>query len=478
MNLINMLQTIDFTTLYPEMFLGVIAFVMLLMGLRYKNPRIYSSISFISLLIAIILLLIFDSSTSSIFSGVLQINDFGLFFAIIMLISSIYMVLPSTREVHEKPELFYATLLFVNISMIIAAFSLNLIVIFIAFEGVSIGTYVLTAYGKSRRNLEAATKYFFTGTIATSFILFGSAFYYISAGTFSMQNVVSLQSHSVLIAMIFLFVGYGFKLALVPMHQWAVDTYDGSANSLSAFLSTGTKVLAFLIIMRIFLVGFSLDHTDIFYLFVIISIITMTYGNIAALSETNLKRIFAYSSVAQAGYLILVLAVVSNNYSTSSVDLAILAGMFYALVYIFMKGGAFFSVGLVKKENAKIDDLSGLAWKSPVIAVSIIVLLISLAGVPPTAGFFAKYYLFLSLISGQLWWLAVIAIVNSAVSVFYYLRLIVIMFRRNSENEFDLSPSVYYPVVIAAILMFALVALIYEFPTIQTYVSGLIGVGI
>ncbi|MHB1493302.1 MAG: NADH-quinone oxidoreductase subunit NuoN [Thermoplasmataceae archaeon] len=476
MDIINMLQSSDFTTLIPELFLGAIAFIMLFLGIKYKNPKLYSAMAFISLLIAIGLLLVFDSSVSQTYSGILQINDFGLFFAIIMIISSLYMVLPSTREVHEKPELFYATLLFVNIAMIIAAFSFNLIVIFIAFEGVSIGTYIMTAYGKSRRNLEAATKYFFTGTIATSFILFGSAFFYIAAGTFNLQNVAALQSHSVLIALIFLFVGFGFKLALVPMHQWAIDAYDGSPNSVSAFLSTGTKVLAFLIILRIFLVGFSLESVDVYYLFIIISIITMTYGNIAAISETNLKRVFAYSSVAQAGYLILVLAVVGYNYSANANDLAILAGMYYSLVYIFMKGGAFFSVGLVKKENAKIDDLSGLAWKSPAMAISIIVILISLAGVPPTAGFFAKYYLFLSLISGQLWWLAVIAIVNSAISVFYYLRLIVIMFRRDGDNQFDLSPSVYYPVAIAAIMMFALVALIYEFPTIQTYVLGMFGV--
>ncbi|EQD61968.1 NADH dehydrogenase subunit N, partial [mine drainage metagenome] len=336
--------------------------------------------------------------------------------------------------------------------MIIAAFSMNLIVIFVAFEGISIGTYIMTAYGKSRRNLEAATKYFFTGAIATSFILFGSAFYFISAGTFSLLNVTTLQSHSVLIALIFLFVGFGFKLALVPMHQWAIDTYDGSSNSVSAFLSTGTKVLAFLIILKVFLVGFAADSIDVYYLFLIISIITMTYGNIAAISETNLKRVFAYSSVAQAGYLILVLTVVSFSSNKNAIDLAILAGMFYSLVYIFMKGGAFFSVGLVKKSNASIDDLGGLAWKSPAMALSIIVILISLAGIPPTAGFFAKYYLFLALISGQLWWLAVIAIINSAISVFYYLRLIVIMFRRNSNSDFDLSPSVYYPVIIAAFM--------------------------
>ena len=358
--------------------------------------------------------------------------------------------------------------------MIIAAFSMNLIFIFIAFEGVSIGTYIMSAYGKSRRNLEAAAKYFFTGIIATGFILLGSSYYYLSTGTFNLESV-SISKGPMLVALILLFVGFGFKLALVPLHQWAVDAYDGTSNPVSAFLSSGTKILAFLIILRVFIVGFQNFQGDVFDLFVIVSIITMTYGNLAALSEKNIKRMFAYSSIAQAGYLILVVAATSAAEATTFVfTVAIFTTMYYSLVYIFMKGGAFLSVSAVRKESVDIDDMSGIGVVSPAFAISLTILMLSLAGIPPTAGFFAKYYLFLALISSNLWWLAVIGILNSAISVFYYLRVIVVMFRKDGiQRDFDTSARVLAPLVLAAIISLVLSLFIFAYPQVSSLVTGL-----
>ncbi|MHB1439854.1 MAG: NADH-quinone oxidoreductase subunit NuoN [Cuniculiplasma sp.] len=467
-------------SLYPEIFLGFVAFGMLLMGRRVKNWMVYTTISIMALLISMILLILLDSGSQSFFGGAFVINNFGLYFALILITSSLYVSFTAGSELKHDPEIFFSIFLFVNIAMIIAAFSLNLIFIFIAFEGISVGTYILSAHGKTRRNLEASIKYFFTGVIATGFIVFGSSFYYLSTGTFnlvSVANAADIAKPSMLLALILLFVGFGFKLALVPLQQWAVDTYDGTKNPVSAFLSSGTKVLAFLIILRVFLVGFASMRTDVFYLFTIVSIITMTYGNFAALSENNLKRMLAYSSIAQAGYLILVLTVVSGSTSQFAFTVAIFAAMYYSLVYIFMKGGAFMATGAVNKEKVEINDLSGIGLKSPAFAISLGIMMLALAGIPPTAGFFAKYYLFLSLISGNLWYLAVIGILNSAISVFYYLRVIVVMFRPSSEErEFNLSNSILLPVIIGAVMSIGLSFLIFGYPYLSGIVAGL-GVG-
>lgn len=468
-------------SLYPEIFLGLVAFGMLLMGRRVKDWVVYTAVSIISLLISMILLLLFDSSNSSFFGGAFVINNFGLYFALILITSSLYVSFTAGSELKHDPEIFFSIFLFVNVAMIIAAFSLNLIFIFIAFEGISIGTYILSAHGKSKRNLEASAKYFFTGVIATGFIVLGSSFYFLSTGTFNLVSVTSISlinKPSMLLAMVLLFVGFGFKLALVPLQQWAVDAYDGTKNPVSAFLSSGTKVLAFLVILRVFLVGFSSMNTDVFYLFTIVSIVTMTYGNFAALSENNLKRMLAYSSIAQAGYLILVLDVVSSNASHFAFTVAIFAAMYYSLVYIFMKGGAFIASGAVREDKIMINDLSGIGLKSPVFAISLGIMMLALAGIPPTAGFFAKYYLFLALISGNLWYLAVIGILNSAISVFYYLKIIVVMFRpATEERDFNLSRPILIPVIIGAAMSIALSFLIYGYPYISSIVAGL-GVGV
>lgn len=467
-------------TLYPEIFLGLVAFGMLMMGRRVHNRSVYSVVSIVSMFIAMMLLLAFDYGSTSFFGGAFVVNKFGLYFAIIMLISSAYIAFSAGTRIDHDPEIFFAILLFVDIAMMIASFSLNLIFIFIAFEGISIGTYILSAHGKTRRNLEASAKYFFTGVIATGFIVMGSSFYYLSTGTFDLISggtAAIASKPALLLALILLFVGFGFKLALVPLQEWAVDAYDGTDNAVSAFLSSGTKVLAFLVLLRVFLVGFAGLSNDVFYLFTIVSIITMTYGNFAALSETNFKRMLAYSSIAQAGYLILVLTVVSGSSSQLAFTLAIFAAMYYSLVYIFMKGGSFLASGAINKDKVEIDDFSGIGLKSPLFAISLAIMLFALAGIPPTAGFFAKYYLFLSLISGHLWYLAVIGILNSAISVFYYLKVVVVMFRPSDHEHFNLSKKIIIPVLIGAILSIALSFLIFGYPNISGVVSGL-GIGV
>ncbi|MCL4420657.1 MAG: NADH-quinone oxidoreductase subunit NuoN [Candidatus Thermoplasmatota archaeon] len=467
-----------FYAFIPVIFLGIFGFIVLSLGFVNAPKKIVAWLTFAVLAVTAILIYFMEPTNSTFYYGTFVFNKFGIYFAIIMLISGMLVTIPALIGIHQKSEIFYSTLIFVSVGMVIAAFSLNLITIFIAFESVSIGTYVLSSFGKSKRNLEGSIKYFFTGTIATAFILFGTSFFFLGTGSFNLSVLSAVKpAPEITLALIFLIIGFGFKMAIFPMHQWAIDTYDGTENSVSAFLAAGSKILAYLIILRVFIVGFSSDGVDVYYLFVILSILTMTYGNIVALSETNLKRMLAYSSVAQAGYLILIPALIGavGISDTSVFNLAIASAIYYSLVYIFMKGGSFLMINTLKNENAQISDLSGLSKRAPGTAVSFAILLLALGGIPITGGFFAKYFVFLSLVAGGLWWLAIIAIINSAISVFYYFRVILYMFGKSPEKSDNmiLNASTKVPVIVSAFITVGLSILIIYLPVLETAAKGL-----
>lgn len=441
----------SFSYFLPSIILGLAGFLILFLGTRISNKKLYAYVAFISLIIAAVIIAL-QSGAGTVFYDY-SLNSFSSFFAIVFIISAIIIVFPALRGLDKKAEIFYALLLFVTVGMITAAFSSNLIVLFISFEAVSIGTYIIAGFRKTKRSLESATKYFFMGAVSTSFIIFGLSYYFMSYGTFELgPNINLITQQGALISIAFLVIGFGFKLALFPMHQWALDTYDGTENSVSAFLATGSKLVAYLIILKLFLVGFSGMQNDVYYFFLILSILSMTYANVAALAQRSIKRILAYSSVAQAGYLILSVVVVSGSTSATAHNYAITAGMYYSLVYIFMKAGSFLTMNVIRKENATLDDISGLSSKSPATAVSFTILLLALAGVPLTGGFLAKFYLFLSLFQANLWWLGIIAVINSSISVFYYFRIMIYMYTKKplSDDQFDTSRSVRIPVYVTA----------------------------
>lgn len=459
---------------FPLILLGIVGFVILLLGIARLRSMVYAALAFATLVVVFFVLILEPNGS---LAGDMLYNPFTIFFALLFVIASALIVFPARRKIGERGEIFYALLLFVVVGMIIAALSYNLITLFIAFESVSIGTYVLAAYHRTKRTLESATKYFFTGTVATSFIVFGIAYFFMSTGTLDLSTSIKVSSvPNMLIALAFMVVGFGFKVAIFPMHQWAIDTYDGTENSVSAFLSTGSKLVAFVIMLKVFLIGFAGIGNYVYLFFTILAIATMTYANLSAVSQNNLKRLLAYSSVAQAGYLILVFSVVSYASGASVKDFAIAAGMMYSLVYIFMKGGAFFAMNLVKKESVMLSDLSGLAKRSPGSALALSFLLLALAGIPLTGGFFAKFYLFLSLVQGGLWWIALIAIINSAISVFYYFRVISYMYwKEGDESAFDLSAGARAPLYFCAVVVVVLFFYFNLFSVILPYASGLFG---
>lgn len=465
----------DYEYFYSIILLGIAGFVALAFGIRKDNKKAMALFTLIVLALAFILSLIFSNNYSS--YGLI-FNDFDSFWALIFIASSMMIVIPSLNDIRGRYDVFYSLIIFMTLSMLVSAYTYNLLILFVSFEGVSIITYVLAAYNKTRRNLEGSLKYFIISTVGTAFNVLGISFFYLGLRTFNLFDVNHIYfDKAVLIAFIFIIIGFGFKLAIFPMQQWAIDTYDGSPNSISAFLSTGSKIVAYMILLKILVLGFSAFYNYVFYFFAILSILTMTYGNVAALSQNNLKRILAYSSVSQAGYLILVYALIGYSYYNISspvpaatyIRLGIATAMFYSLVYIFMKGGSFIAMSLIRKDKIMIDDIKGLSKKSPASAFSFWILLISLAGVPITGGFLAKYFLFFSLVAAGLWWLAVIAIINSVISVFYYFRIIRESYVYDSRVEFNLTPSVKYSLIATAVLTVAFGVVFF----LYTYLVGI-----
>ncbi|MCL4453136.1 MAG: NADH-quinone oxidoreductase subunit NuoN [Candidatus Thermoplasmatota archaeon] len=454
--------------LYALILLGLAGFITLAAGIKTDSKRILGGFTFI-VLIAAFFILLFQEKNYSILS--LNISSFDTYWALIFLVSIMVVIIPSMNDIKKRFDVYYALLLFIALSMVIAAFTYNLIVLFVSFEGVSIGTYVLTAYNKTKRNLEASLKYFMISTIGTSFNIMGIAFFYLSTRTFNLNAAAAGISfgggvdfnRSLLLALVFITIGFGFKIAIFPMQQWAIDTYDGAPNSVSAFLSTGGKLVAYMILLKFLFLGFIPDYNYVFFFFAILAILTMTYGNLAALMESNLKRILGYSSIAQAGYMILVFALIGYSYYPAVlvskevfVRFAIASAMFYAIAYIFMKAGPFIAMSLVKSDKVMIDDIVGLSKKSRWTALFLAIMLLSLAGVPLTGGFIAKYFLFFSLIIGNLWWLAVIAIINSAISIFYYFRIIIYSYRKEGDNDFNMAPGIKYSVIIMGLITLGL----------------------
>ncbi len=385
-------------------------------------------------------------------SGLLVIDDFFRFFAIIFLIVLVFVAISSSDYMKTDYNLgvYYSLLILATIGMMVLVAANDLLLIFVAWELGSLPVYSLAAYQKSRAETsESALKFFLIGAMSSAFILFGiSLIYGITSSTgsltpMSLETVIisfaDLSSYSPLhvLALMFLFVGFGYKMAAVPFHAWAVDVYQGTPTAITTFLAAGSKAMGFAAIMRIVVMGLT-DLGEIWgMIFAILAVLTMTLGNLVALVQTNIKRMLAYSSIAHAGYILISLAAAANEPAaaiTGLIDItvgsfSIAAAEFHILTHAVMKIVAFtvvivvsFSVG-----SEDINDYAGLRKRHPWIVFAMTIALLSLMGIPPLAGFISKLFIFFSAIYADLIWLAIIGVINSAISVFYYIRVIKLM---------------------------------------------------
>lgn len=452
---------IDLSLIAPEIIITVFGFLVLLVDVFLPKEGRKEYLGLLSL-IGIVLALGYTfpqmGTVRSGFAGMFVSDGYALFFKLTFLIIAILTVLISmsytAREGIEFGE-YYALVLFATLGMMLMAAGPHLITIFLGLETMSISIYVLAGMMREdRRSVEASLKYFLLGAFATGFLLYGMALIYGATGSLYLKDIGSyiasksnlLKSPMLLMSLVFLTIGFGFKIASVPFHMWTPDVYEGAPTSITAFMATGVKAAAFSALVRVFfsaLPGFRPDWTSIMWL---IAVATMTVGNIVAISQTNIKRMLAYSSIAHAGY-ILVAFVAGNDLGTSGI-------LFYLLTYAFMNLGAFSVVILLGKkgeENTLISDYTGIGFKHPLLAASMTIFLLSMAGIPPLGGFMAKFYVFSAAVKSQFYWLVILGVLNSAVSVYYYLRVTVLMYFRESERE--ISGLQFSPYSVAALVL-------------------------
>ena len=387
------------------------------------------------------------------FYEMFKVDNFSLFFNIIFLVSTILVVLISMSYLDRgdrKQGPYYLLILLATLGMMLMAAGNELIIIFLGLELMSLSLYVLAGYFReSPASSEAGMKYLLLGAFASAFFLYGIALIYGGAGTTSVPAIAEAitaedKSPLLLAGMFLLVVGFGFKVAIVPFHQWAPDVYEGAPTTIAAFISAGPKAAGFAAFLRIFMEALPNLQGEWSGVLVLLAMLTMTVGNIIAIAQTNIKRMLAYSSIAHAGYVLIGLAAAgkaAGNATASSEGIA--SAILYLLIYCVMNIGAFGAIILARTEDGEslmISDYAGLGTRKPLLAMFMSVMLLSLAGFPPTAGFVGKFYIFKSAIGSELYLLVIVGAINTAISAFYYLRVVVTMYMREPEEELEFSP--------------------------------------
>jgi NADH-quinone oxidoreductase subunit N len=381
----------------------------------------------------------------------------------IVFLSSALLSIVLTKGYLERMEShrgeFYILLIFATSGMMLMAGALDLITVFLGIELMSVSLYVLAGFmRKKERSNESALKYFLLGAFATGFLLYGIALIYGISGTTNLLRIhdafPELMGNSLfVIGCGLILIALAFKVSAVPFHMWAPDVYEGAPTPVTGFMSTAAKAAAFSTFVLLFVRIFSISGTSLSQILAFVSAATMIVGNVTAIAQTSIKRMLAYSSIAHAGYMLSGVAAANTEGETGV--------LFYLLAYTFMNVGAFGIVSWIEGIDDKkltLDDYAGLGARRPVVAVLMAIFMFSLAGIPPFAGFFGKYYVFLAAVKAEMTWLAIIGVLTSLVSAYYYLRIVVLMYFRDGEADVDSQVPLpaLIAVVIAAVLVLAL----------------------
>jgi NADH-quinone oxidoreductase subunit N len=463
----------DLIRFLPEIILTVMGTALMVLDpvLHKRSSYVFGHLSIAALVAGIGAAVLAFSQAGPAFGGMLIVDGFATFFRILVMVVGILTVLPSygflARQDAETSE-YHALLLFSIAGQCLMAAANDLIMVFIGLEISSIASYVLAGYLRDdKRSNEAALKYFLLGSFATAFFLYGVALVYGATGTVNLTAVRDASTGQEPSMVVFLglsaalmFVGLGFKVSAAPFQIWAPDVYQGAPTPVAAFLSAGPKAAAFAVFLRIFLTAFGPIGPGWEPLVWLAALFSMTVGNFAALLQTNVKRMLGYSSIAHAGYVLVAL--------TARSDIGMAAAMFYLAGYALMNIGAFAVVGHLSGRGEKyqnIEDLAGLGQKQPLTAALFTVYLLSLIGVPLTAGFFGKFYIFKAALESHLVWLTVLGLLNSAVGAYYYLRILVMMYMREPGEAATSVPPLTPTLRLALILPAAGTLFLGIFPT-------------
>jgi NADH-quinone oxidoreductase subunit N len=423
----------DFYYLLPQFVLAAAAMVVLVADVFVRRARagVLAAISLAGIVATILALIPTFGVQTTIAQGTVAVDGFALFFQTLFLLAAGITILMSVRYLQiegARAGAFYFLVLCATLGMMFMAAGSDLVTIFVGLETMAISFYVLVGFLKpSHRSNEAAVKYFLLGAFSLGLLLYGMSMLYGMSGTTNLQQIGAFlasqeRSRFAVLAVILVAAGVGFKIAAVPFHMWAPDVYEGAPTPIAAFLSVGSKAASFAMLLRIFVQGLPSLNADWRLLFYVLAVMTMTVGNIAALTQSNIKRMLAYSSIAHAGYLLIGVVVGTTR--------GVTAMLVYLFIYAFMQLGAFAVVTMLRRRDVigdELKDMSGLLARSPVAALAMLVFMLSLGGIPPTAGFMGKFYLFGAAIEAGYVWLAVIGVLNSAISLYYYFRVVVFM---------------------------------------------------
>jgi NADH-quinone oxidoreductase subunit N len=463
----------------PELIVvGTLCAVILAHVADRKNTQMVMFLSSAGLLSAMYVLTTNITTEMSAFSGMLSIDPFATYFKIIIVLATLIIVVMSrfSDEVNAESTTlgeYYFLILSMCAGMMFMVGSSNLIMMYLTLELTGLTSYVASGFTrKAKDSSEASLKYLLYGAFSSGIMLYGMSIIYGLAGTLDIAGInrVLVQGNAnglaLTVASLFLVVGFGYKISAVPFHYWTPDVYEGAPVTITAFLSVASKAAGFAMMMRAFKVMFIdpsvmnlpagtwtfIHGIHIQHILMVIAVLTMTLGNLVALWQDNVKRLLAYSSIAHAGYLLLGLVVLSND--------GFAAVMIYFVVYLFMNLGAFYVVMIIsnKIKSEHIDDYKGLGKRSPLLSVALAIFLVSLTGLPPTAGFIGKWMIFLSLINAKMVTIAVIGVINSVVSLYYYARIIRNMFLRDEQESVE---TIKFPLAQQILLMSLLIPTLY-----------------
>jgi len=445
------LSSLDAWYLRPELIITAGALVLLVADVFARNARAFwfALIALATLGAAGVVLGTQGGVDVTVARGMYAVDGFAIFFKLLFVFAAAMTVLLSHRylaiEGGRSGE-YYFLVLTATLGMMVMAGAVDLVALFIGLETMAVPFYILTGFLKpNRRSNEASVKYYLLGAFSLGLLLYGMSLLYGLTGSTELRVIAPALADGrggrlLAVAVMMLVAGLGFKIAAVPFHAWAPDVYEGAPTPITAFLSVGSKAASFAMLMRIFFEGLSafkmsglglvfgqpLGWTWFFY---VLSIVTMTVGNLAALTQTNIKRMLAYSSIAHAGYILIGIVAATPR--------GVTAAMIYLMIYAFMQMGAFAIVIMMRRQDVigdELQDLTGLAAKRPGLAIAMLIFMLSLGGIPPTAGFMGKFWVFASAIEAGYVGLAVIGVLNSAISLYYYVRVIVYMYVRKEET--------------------------------------------
>jgi NADH-quinone oxidoreductase subunit N len=433
----------------PEIVLLVTAVLVILLDLfvgRQYRRYVLSGTALAGLVVAgIFAILMWNDNNPAIFNNMLAVDNFAVFFKV-LLAGVAFLVILSSTDYAAKFEKFqgeyYALILFSTLGMFLMSAATDLISLYVALELASISLYILVGFLKDKKSSESALKYLLLGSVASAVLLFGMTFIFGATGQTQLTAVAQAMHTmpippAIMLGIALVIAGLGFKIAAVPFQMWVPDVYEGAPTTVTAFLSVASKAAGFAMIMRIFLTTFgstvNISH-DWGMIFAVLAAVSMTLGNVMAIPQNNIKRLLGYSSIAQAGYLMVGLAAAGMfSGAESSMPFGIMSAqkgvLFFLAAYALTNIGAFSAIIMIsgKTDSDNISDYAGMGKRSPLLALALTLCLISLIGMPPAAGFMGKFYIFSAAASNGLLWLVIIAAVNSVISAYYYLRVVKVM---------------------------------------------------